>query len=471
MSQEIHQKYAPTPDRATPLAELTDEEKIASGTQNTADDGAQPLEIEDPAILLTQPALLEQAITAAIKTQNIAGLRALLPVYQQYPERDMLVVELAQAILARADAQPGQLAHHLRNILQQRPDAETIRFQLATALQANRQYSEADEQWSRLQQASLPTPLQEEITVYRNAISAQSKWRGYAGFHFINDKNINNAPKQSQAGALVYNPRTRQYEYSGWVFDQPIQGRGVGYQFGGGKKWLWKEGFFATLDADVQGKYFFRYSQYNDLLLRVSPAVGRANWRSEWQVGPFVERRWFANRPYSLNVGISTRWKYNWTPQIQSIASVEYGRQTHDERGFLNNNNLNLGGTLLYQHSANQYWLGGVDYTRESGTRDADDSFRRSNFRLVWGQRWPQNIHTQLSVAQSKSRYDGPSLFSKGQNREDKERMVSLSIWKENWQWNGMTPRLLLSKQQVRSNDFFRQSEKNRVMLELKRDW
>lgn len=467
---EVSEKYAPKPDDAMTTSGF-DQRYSTRGEPVPEAGGDGQLLMLDAQSLLEQPALLERAMRAAIKTQNIAGIRSLLPIYQQYPGRAALVEELAQALLARADAKPAYLARHLRRILQRHPGADAIRFQLATALHADRQYVEAEQELTRLQQAPLPAPLQEEITLYRSAIAKQSQWRWYAGFHFINEKNINNAPNRRWLGTAVHDPVSGKNTVHGFVFDKPIHGRGIGYQFGGGRRLLWPEGFFGALDIDAQGKHIFQHTKYNDLLLRVSPAVGHARWRDEWQLGPFVERRWFGSRPYASNIGVSARWKRNWTPRILSFMTAEYGRQTHDERRFLDNRNTSLSGTVFYQHSERQYWQAGVDYARESGTRDADDRFRRHNIRLMWGQAWPQKINTQISVSLGKSRYDGPSLFSKGQPRQDRERSVSLAIWKQNWQWGGLTPRLMLSRQQVRSNDLARETAKTRAMMEVKRDW
>lgn len=476
--------WANTPPVDTPVPELrlnTAEptkpvQDPLSDQAVTAQPAAEQKIVEvDEASLLADTELLERVMYSAIIGQNVQGIRAVLPIYAKWPEHDKTLLAYARAIVARADGRAAEAVANYREVMAAQPEAVAIRMQLAQSLYENNENEAATDQFNKLQSEDLPDNVREIVTRYQDALRQRDSWSFYAGVNVAREQNINQAPKNSRLGA--YLPADACHEaqaidpddncYRGWTFNDPIDATAINYQFGSSKKWSWQRGYYGKLEADAYGKIYPSESKYNDTIMRVAPGVGYADQRDEVGVSPFHERRLYGNRAYTYTNGVRLHWNHWWQPNLQSLTAFEYGDLNNTRRERADSTSQLASGSILYYTSARQYWIGGLDLYRERNPDDASESFNRYNGRIAWGQEWPQGLSTRLQFNYARRYYNGPTRFSNGTDRRDKEWGTSVSVWHRNIYFGGMTPRLTFSRNSTSSNDVYYEYNRNRVFIEL----
>ena len=107
---------------------------------------------------------------SAIVAHNIPGIKAVLPIYEQWPEHDRSMARYAKGLLAQSEGRAAEAIGHYRRFIAEQPDASAVRWQLATALFEDKQNEAAADQFDKLQTESLPPALQERIETYRKAL-------------------------------------------------------------------------------------------------------------------------------------------------------------------------------------------------------------------------------------------------------------------------------------------------------------
>lgn len=428
----------------------------------------------DAAVLAAHPELLRRAMYSAVVAQNVAGIRAVLPVYEQWPPHDKQLAGFARGLLAQDDGQAGRAAEHYRALLAESPDSPVFRLQLAQALFEDRQNEAAADQFDRLRGADYPEAVQRRIGQYREALRKRAAWQFHAGLSITREQNINQAPEQQRFGSyldheacvLVRLQNAGDDCFRGWTFPAPVDASAIHFQAGAEKQFSLAKGFYAAAGAEANGKSYRGYSEYNDATARVSGGFGHAGQRHDAGVTPFHERRFYGNRAYSYSNGIRLHWNRWQTRRLQTLAALEFGRLNNTRRAHSDSNSRLASVSLLFQRTPMQYWLGGADLYQERNRNDKSESFNRYGLRAAWGQEWRKGISTRLNLNAAQRHYDGPGFFSDGARRRDKEFGVSLSLWHRALHYKGITPRLTLAHNRVTGNDRYYAHRRNRVFVE-----
>lgn len=429
----------------------------------------------DEKTLLENPELLSRAMYSAVMAQNIEGIKVLLPIYRKWPKHDQEMALFGQALVYQYSGKAGEAVKLYRILISTQPDSSIIRLQLAQALFENQQNEAAADQFDRLKTEELPEPVLQRVEAYRKALRQRDSWQIYGGFNITREQNINQAPKQQQLGRHLSqqecesrrknNPQSSCFD--GWTFDKPINATGFNYQFGAEKKWSLKKGLYAKAGVDLAGKAYRSYSRYNDDTARVSAGLGYADQRNDIGLTPFHERRIYGKHAYSYSSGARIHWNRWQTHNLQSLTAIEASRLNNQKRKRSDINSRFASGSLMYQRSARQYWLGGADLYQERNRDDRSDDFNRYGLRAVWGQEWGGGLSTRWQVGVAKRFYKTPSFFSAGAKRRDKELNTSVSIWHRAVHYEGLTPRLTFSHQRTSSNDPYHSNDRNRMFIEL----
>lgn len=71
----------------------------------------------DGETLLKSPELLSRAMYSAVVSNNIAGIRVILPIYLQQAQQDKMLALYAQGILAQADGRVKEAISHYRELI------------------------------------------------------------------------------------------------------------------------------------------------------------------------------------------------------------------------------------------------------------------------------------------------------------------------------------------------------------------
>ncbi|WP_373776226.1 surface lipoprotein assembly modifier [Neisseria dentiae] len=431
----------------------------------------------DETLLLADTELLSRAMYSAVVTMNVAGIKVLLPIYEKWPQHDKELAMFGRALVLQHEGQAAEAVKLYRILIAAQPDSPVIRLQLAQALFEDQQNEAAADQFDRLKTERLPEAVVQRIESYREALRQRDSWQLYAGVNLTREQNINQAPKQQRLGEQLEGAECERYRqrinepdndcFVGWRFNPPIDAAGLTYQAGAEKKQSLKNGFYAKAGADVWGKVYRSYSQYNDASARLSAGLGRAGQRNDTGATVFHERRFYGNDAYSYTNGVRLYWNRWWLPKLQSFTALETGRLNNQQRPRADIRHRLASASLVFHRNARQYWLVGQDFYQERNRDDRSDNFNRFGLRAAWGQEWKGGLSSRVQVGAAKRIYYTPSLFSNDKNRRDKEWNASVSLWHRAVHFGGITPRLTFSHNGTSSNDVFYEHSKNRLFIEM----
>ena len=416
--------------------------------------------------LAKHPDLVIRALLPAVMQGNIDNVELLYPIYQQLPAQfhDPILTKWVSAIVAKKNQQYTEAITLYRQILAEQADIQPVRLQLAVALFENNELEASEDQFKKLRSEPLIPEITQLIDQYINAINQRDRWTFSGGLTYLNDPNINNAPK---AGTT----------YGNWHAPKRESAEGAGFNFDLGKKWSWGNGFFNELRLATNGKYYWDNKKYNEMSLRGSVGLGFQNAKYNLTLLPFMEQTLYAGgsnqsdtlKRFSKSGGLTLETNYWLSPKWQLNANYEYAEQRYASRLHLNGNYHFISGGLVYLANANQYWFANLNYNR-TATRDKDDSFFRRGISLGWGQEWGRGFSTRLSVSVAQKRYKGAMpIFNIIQR--NKEYGFNASIWHRAVHLWGITPRLTYSFTKTQSNHVFYSYDKHRMFIELSRQF
>ena len=409
--------------------------------------------------LAKHPDLIIRGLIPAVLQNNGEAVQLLLPLYQPLPKKDPFLLEWAEAIDLREKGHFSDSVKAYRHLFSQKTDLLPLRYQLAQALFLNNDNEAAKDQFQKLRAEQVSPDSVKIIEQYLSALNQRDQWKIQGGFSFLNESNINNAPK---AGTKIGN----------WTAWEKESARGFSYFGNAEKKWSLPHNYFTKLSLEGSGKYYWDNKKYNEFNARVGVGLGYQTARFEVSLMPFTEKRWYAGgssggkamKQYSKNSGARLDLS-NWLNEKWQISTaLEYGEQRYETRKHLNGNNYLASATLLYLEKNGQYWFGGADYNREN-TRDLDNAYQRKNVRLGWGQEWKAGISTRLILNYAQRAYKEKDLISIRQ--KNKEYASVFTIWHRNFHIWGITPKLSWSYQKVTSTHPFYEYDKNRIYLEI----
>lgn len=412
--------------------------------------------------LAQHPDLVLRAMLPAVVQGNAENVALLFPIYQQLAPHfhDPLLTKWAQAILAKQAQQYTDAISLYRQIVAERAELQPARLQLAVSLFENNELEAAEDQFKKLRAEELPPEIQQFIGQYLEAITQKDRWSFSGGLTYLNDPNINNAPKSGTT-------------YGNWSAPKRESAEGVGFRFDLGKKWSWGNGFFNELRLNTNGKYYWDNKKYNEVSGRANVGIGFQNAALSLNLLPFMEQTLYAGgsnrsetlKRFSKSGGAALETSYWLTPQWQLNSYYEYAEQRYVQRKHLNGNTHFISAGVLYLPNAKQYWFANLNYHR-TATRDKDDSFLRRGINVGWGQEWGKGLSTRVSLSFAQKRYKAPMpIFNVTQR--NKEFGIQASIWHRAVHLWGVTPRLTYSFTKTNSNHVFYSYDKHRLFLEF----
>ncbi len=412
--------------------------------------------------LAQHPDLVLRAMLPAVVQGNAENVALLFPIYQQLAPHfhDPLLTKWAQAILAKQAQQYTDAISLYRQIVAERAELQPARLQLAVSLFENNELEAAEDQFKKLRAEELPPEIQQLIEQYLEAITQKDRWSFSGGLTYLNDPNINNAPKSGTT-------------YGNWLAPKRESAEGVGFRFDLGKKWSWGNGFFNELRLNTNGKYYWDNKKYNEVSGRANVGIGFQNAALSLNLLPFMEQTLYAGgsnrsetlKRFSKSGGAALETSYWLTPKWQLNSNYEYAEQRYTQRKHLNGNTHFVSAGVLYLPNAKQYWFANLNYHR-TATRDKDDSFFRRGINVGWGQEWGKGLSTRVSLSLAQKRYKAPMpIFNVTQR--NKEFGIQASIWHRAVHLWGVTPRLTYSFTKTNSNHVFYSYDKHRLFLEF----
>lgn len=416
--------------------------------------------------LQQRPDLIKRALNAALLYNHPGNAAALLPFYRNLPEaeRDADTLAWAQAAAARWHNRPGQAVRLYRRLAAAHPELLPLRLQLALALFENKEWEAAEQQFDKLRsKPDLPESTAVFIERHLEAIRSQSRWQLEGGVSYLHDPNINNAPDRRNLGG-------------GFTAPEPEAARGISLNAGIGKRQILPHGWFAEIRADGSSRHYWDNKKYSEASLRLSAGGGFQNARTAAGLMPFADQTWYAGgrrhdrhlKRFSQSGGLSAYWTYRFSPNWQSRLSAEYARHRYRTRTHLDGHSLSASAALYYMPTEKQYWFAGIDGGKTTARTD-DDAYTRRGIRAGWGQEWPLGFSTRLNAGYSQRRYQGLNFFNIIQR--NREYNAQISLWHRAVHFRGITPRLTWSYQKNRGNHPLYRYQKQRLFIELGRQF
>ncbi|WGE57980.1 surface lipoprotein assembly modifier [Actinobacillus equuli] len=407
------------------------------------------------------PSLVVRAMIPAVMQNNAENVALLYPIYQKLPTefQDPILEKWIKAILVKQHDHSAAIALY-REVLAQNSEITMARLQLAIALFENNENDAAEDQFQKVRSENIPEELKQGIDQYLSAIAKQDRWVFSGGVTYLNDPNINNAPKNGTT-------------YGKWTAPKSESAQGFGFNFNVGKKWSWGNGIYNEFRLDTNGKYYWNNHKYNEFSGRGSFGLGYQNARTNLALLPFMEQTLYAGgssssdslKRFSKTSGTTLEFSHWFSPKWQFNSTYEYAEVRYMDRKHLNGNYHFISTGLTYLANAKQYWFTNLSYNR-TATRDKDDSYMRRGVSLGWGQEWSLGLSTRLSLSYVEKDYKGPMpIFNITQR--NKEYGLNASIWHRAIHYWGITPRVTYSFNKVKSNHVFYSYDKHRAFIEF----
>ena len=145
------------------------------------------------AALKANPAAFSKFLNDALAAQDMVTVKEVLPHYKALKTNDPMLIKFADALIYRSEAKNKQAIAIYREMLAADPDFHPVRLNMAIAMQADKQYAAAKEQFLKLQSVDLPAPVMARVQNSLAQINSSEKWQFNVSASYVRDSNINDA--------------------------------------------------------------------------------------------------------------------------------------------------------------------------------------------------------------------------------------------------------------------------------------
>ncbi|MDO4223715.1 MAG: porin family protein [Acinetobacter sp.] len=385
-------------------------------------------------------------LNQAVLNKNVAQIEQLLPSYRQQHDADPILIQYAEAVLLEKQGKLKTAIAAYRKIIAQKPELTPIRYELAKLLFEDQQTEAAKAQFNKIKSNNPPAFVLQVSDAYLHAIQKRQKWQVDFGVNYVQEDNVNNA---SSAEYIENTPFLKN------KYMLPQSAQGVSYQLGVKRDFNLHNNHYLHLETEVSGKHYWNNQDYSDVLSRTSIGYVQQASNHRAAILPFYEKRWYATEPYKQSVGVRAEYTQWVTPNWQLSSAAEYSKNRYNDQEQLNGENRFFSLTGVWLRNPKQYFYLGTDLNQER-MQVASYSSDSPNLRLGWGQEWPLGISTRAGVSVGKRTFKDTAvlggLIPLLKVRQDKEYSANLTLWKRDWHYWGITPKLTYVWRKVDSN-------------------
>lgn len=410
------------------------------------------------AALKANPAAFSKFLNDALAAQDMVTVKEVLPHYKALKTNDPMLIKFADALIYRSEAKNKQAIAIYREMLAADPDFHPVRLNMAIAMQADKQYAAAKEQFLKLQSVDLPAPVMARVQHSLSQINRSEKWQFNVSASYVRDSNINDAPSKSIQSSL------------GRSIEQKTA-NGIQVSGSANKRFNLPENFYATVGGNASLKGYWDETDYNDYLLTASAGIGYDDAKNDVSLTPFVTKRYYDEEDYSLRKGVTvsgSRWV---KPKLKLTVTGILSNETFEDD---DNKNRETDGQFLglnafYIKDAKEYFYGGLGNYQNDVPKSSIISYDRNSVNVGWGREWKHGISTLATAGYGIKEYEDPADAypagsgawlgyynavggKPGTKREDKTTSLGLQVWKRDITVLGLTPRLVFDYETTSSN-------------------
>lgn len=402
-----------------------------------------------------------QQLDKAIYQQDYPTIEQTLNIYRTEENADPILILFAESVLAKSQQNYTTTIRLLHEILAKDPTLNPVRIELAKALFLDQQNNEAQVQFELAKSDNIPVEIEQLINQYLTTIQQRNRWYSYINAYYMQSRNVNNASSASNIENTSFQKNPSMLPQS--AHDIAFSGRV-------GKDFNLLNAHYLALENSLSGKYYWDKHDYTDIQNRLN--LGYKHKSAVQQVAflPFYQWRWVGNQRYQQSRGLSLEWSRWLTNQFQLTGILEYAQNRYQRNRELNGYSQLASTTLLWLSSSTRLFYAGVDFSREK-TQLKRDSNRTYSLRLGWKQEWDKGISSQISFSFSNRKYQDKAILGGilplNKVREDNIYQASLTLWKRDWHWWGITPKLQVSWKKQASNihSIYSYNDKNANIL------
>lgn len=422
-----------------------DTPKIALPIKPSADDIAIPTKHASLSQNDTQTDL-EQALNQAVLDKDEKAIAVLLPQYQKINNPDPILVSYATAVMHEKRLQLKSAIAIYRKILADNPELTPIRFELAKVLFDDKQNVAAKTQFEKVKSANPPDFVLELSDMFLAALRKRGQTSVDFGVNYLDDDNVNNATYDK-------NIANTPFVKSDSMLPQSAQG--VSYILNAQKDINIKGNHYVQLDNELFGKYYWNNQDYNDIINRTSLGYAYQDDKTRVALLPFYEFRSYANQSYKDAVGVRGEYARWLTPNHQLSLAAEYAKNTYEDYPTLDGDSHLLSLTHIWLVNPKRFVYFGAD-TSQDNAQERHHAYHYKALRLGVGQEWGRGISSRLGLTVGKRDYQDKAVIGNiiplDIVRQDDEYTLSLSLWKRDWHFWGITPKLTYQYKEVDSN-------------------
>lgn len=345
-----------------------------------------------------------------------------------------------------------------RKILDQKPDLDKIRYELALCYMYKKQWYRADYHLRlALAGKDIPQEIRRQMLYYRYIIRQNKNWNVWFNFGAAPDNNINQVTGGEECITNQWGTFCRQ-------LPDPVSAVGYNVTLGGNYEFKWTNFWRWKSDAAVYTNIYNKHT-YDDLYVSASTGP-RYVWKNGdvWGAG-VIARRWYGWDPYYWSYGGKLDINYDFTRKLSANLSFRIMDNQYDEYG----NWLN--GQTYSTHLRTFYYLDTTKYLvlRAGLERDtaADDIYANWRYlagvgigaELMWG------FHVYVEPSFMWANYDGEKWVVKNKTftklaEQDLTQRYSVSLSNNKIDMWGFVPMLTFSYTKRDSNVPNRQYKK-----------
>ncbi|MCF9047368.1 surface lipoprotein assembly modifier, partial [Acinetobacter nectaris] len=209
---------------------------------------------------------------------------------------------------------------------------------------------------------------------------------------------------------------------------------------------------YLNFSISLDGISYWDNKDYSEQTWNSSIGYTYKDVHQSWGVTPFIQQNMLGDSRYSLNYGTTLDYSRQLSNRLKFVVSSTYLQKNYKDSNIANHyNGTNNGQTalLLYQLKSNVLIYTGIDYIQDRLSDKSESSIKtgiRTGFLYLSS---PINVRTNIRYA--KRNFKADNVWYK-EKRKDSEYELGMSIWHQQWQWKGFTPKLNYKYQKIDSN-------------------
>ncbi|MGJ8514464.1 TPR repeat-containing protein [Carnimonas sp. R-84865] len=437
--------------------------------------------------------LTEMILNQAMLQEHWPTIADILTFYPDMEGHDKILEGYTRAALARHDGRYGEALAIYQQLLGNDPELDYVRLEMASTLYENNQLKDAEREFQRLSQRRIDIHAQRDIYLYRVAMVDAQQWKFSVAAGLGYDNNINSANPDRVLSIPVWQEITPEQAAELGVTgkrdevlaallrselikqdrrQRPIDAFGLRYRASADKEVNIAGHHYYSVGLGVSGVHQGRYaSDYDDMLLSLQMGYHYKVARHWLSISPVAMKRWYGSQSYQYDAG--SNFEYGYRVQPNWRVSLGYTWLKHEyERpeekpydGYLNNYML----SSQYFFTPSLALYGSLIYADEAAQERAYGSRAPAVMFGGYGE-WPDLIGASLSARYQRQRFKARYRVFDSQ-RSDRVLSVNASLWKPEWQWWGVMPRLNVDYERVSSSIRAYERHRTRVALMVEKNF